>query len=415
MGHFFSFSKSATNTALDASEWALLLFGLILTIGVLGEYKKFPTLLRASHATFELLVVIAIAGELFADGGVFLFSRHLQTISDGEFAAFNKEAGDARDRAAKAELQTAEIRREMADRTLALDATERSQLEQFPKQRFEIITYAGDREARKFSDLVAGALQSSGWSHLGTAPTGFDGTQPIFTGAKVEFSTRAGVHTQAAALSLSSVLSKERIVGAPAQRVVFPQDMNGRPPDIIRITVGVRKQAEDEATDRARLEAQAAELQHELIAQGPRYKLLGGKAGKHFRDSLRSFAGQKIDLRTALRSIDNPEIQTLKILLFAILSSSSLKWSPTLSEVDFVSPEVMVGRSGQATNATQRAAVALAKALGEAGLTDVNGRLLPPVEILGHNKGGGPPSDVVWLMIGAHMSAKNHSTIGANK
>jgi hypothetical protein len=167
MGHFFSFSKSATNTALDASEWALLLFGLILTIGVLGEYKKFPTLLRASHATFELLVVIAIAGELFADGGVFLFSRHLQTISDGEFAAFNKEAGDARDRAAKAELQTAEIRREMADRTLALDATERSQLEQFPKQRFEIITYAGDREARKFSDLVAGALQSSGWSHLG--------------------------------------------------------------------------------------------------------------------------------------------------------------------------------------------------------------------------------------------------------
>jgi hypothetical protein len=177
----------------------------------------------------------------------------------------------------------------------------------------------------------------------------------------------------------------------------------------------VRKQAEDEATDRARLEAQAAELQHELIAQGPRYKLLGGKAGKHFRDSLRSFAGQKIDLRTALRSIDNPEIQTLKILLFAILSSSSLKWSPTLSEVDFVSPEVMVGRSGQATNATQRAAVALAKALGEAGLTDVNGRLLPPVEILGHNKGGGPPSDVVWLMIGAHMSAKNHSTIGANK
>jgi hypothetical protein len=123
---YFALSKSATTVALDVSEVLLLFFGLVLTIGALGEYKKFPRLLRSSHSTFELLVVIGIAGELFADGGVFVFSRHLQTISDGEYAVLNKEAGDARkdagaaiERASKNEKEAAGLRKSAEDESLA--------------------------------------------------------------------------------------------------------------------------------------------------------------------------------------------------------------------------------------------------------------------------------------------------------
>jgi len=107
-------SKSATTTALDVSEVLLLVFGAVLTIGALGEYKKFPRLLRASLATFELLVVIGIAGELLADGAIFVFSRHLQTLSEGEYATLNNEAGIARREAGDAILDAGTARGDAA-------------------------------------------------------------------------------------------------------------------------------------------------------------------------------------------------------------------------------------------------------------------------------------------------------------
>jgi hypothetical protein len=118
MGYFFiSLAKSPTITALDVSEWGLLVFGLILTIGALGEYKRLPGLaLRFfSHTTFELMVAVGIAGEFLADGGVFLFSRHLQAISDGEFAGLNREAADARREAASANKESGKARKDAGD------------------------------------------------------------------------------------------------------------------------------------------------------------------------------------------------------------------------------------------------------------------------------------------------------------
>jgi hypothetical protein len=106
-------SKSFTISALDVSEAALFVFGLALTVGVLGEYKKFPTVLRASLATFEVLVVIGIAGELIADGAIFVFSRHLQTISEGEYAVLNNEAGKANKRSRELELESLSLRKEL--------------------------------------------------------------------------------------------------------------------------------------------------------------------------------------------------------------------------------------------------------------------------------------------------------------
>jgi hypothetical protein len=72
----FSLSKSATSICLDASEIVLLVFGIVLVIGLVGEVAKSEKWKRRVRL-FELMVVFGVAGELMADGGIFLFSRHL--------------------------------------------------------------------------------------------------------------------------------------------------------------------------------------------------------------------------------------------------------------------------------------------------------------------------------------------------
>jgi hypothetical protein len=46
--------------------------------------------------TFEVFVIIGVAGELLADGGIFLFSKHLQAIAELEIATLTRETGDAK-------------------------------------------------------------------------------------------------------------------------------------------------------------------------------------------------------------------------------------------------------------------------------------------------------------------------------
>jgi len=62
-----------------------------------------------------MFVIIGVAGELWADGGIFLFSSHLQTIADLEIAALTREAAEANDRASKNEREAAELRKEAGD------------------------------------------------------------------------------------------------------------------------------------------------------------------------------------------------------------------------------------------------------------------------------------------------------------
>jgi hypothetical protein len=95
MGTLFSLSKSATSIALDTSEIVLLLFGILLTVGLIGEYAKSERW-KKHVKTFEMLVIIGVAGELLADGGIFLFSSHLQTIADQEIADLTVTAGNAK-------------------------------------------------------------------------------------------------------------------------------------------------------------------------------------------------------------------------------------------------------------------------------------------------------------------------------
>lgn len=98
MGYFFSLfslSKSATNSALNWSELALLVFGVVLVIGLVGEYKTLEPHSRRMKL-FEMLVIIGVLGELVGDGGIFVFSNQLQVISESEIADANKKAGEAK-------------------------------------------------------------------------------------------------------------------------------------------------------------------------------------------------------------------------------------------------------------------------------------------------------------------------------
>ena len=96
----FSLSKPWAVAWLSNSEWALLLFGIVLVWGLVGEYfadhkkKEYPRF-KKHKRLFELLVIVGVAGELFADGGIFVFSARLQTISDAEVSTSNERAGNA--------------------------------------------------------------------------------------------------------------------------------------------------------------------------------------------------------------------------------------------------------------------------------------------------------------------------------
>src|ERR1035438_4337888 len=94
MGYFFSLSKSAATVGLEVSEWMLLVFGGVLVLGIFGEYKKLPKrlLLLWPATIFEILVMVGVAGELLGDGGVFIFSSHLQSIEDQELSSLGSNA-----------------------------------------------------------------------------------------------------------------------------------------------------------------------------------------------------------------------------------------------------------------------------------------------------------------------------------
>ena len=102
MGYFLSLSKPATTTGLKTSEWGLLVFGVILVLGVVGELKVPWWSVWVKR--FEWIVLIGIAGELIADGGVFLFGSQLQNISDQEVAQAETSARQAYDSARDAHL-----------------------------------------------------------------------------------------------------------------------------------------------------------------------------------------------------------------------------------------------------------------------------------------------------------------------
>src|ERR1700722_17734253 len=126
MTSLLSPSRSATSTALDVSEIALLIFGIVLVLGLVGEVAKSERWKKRLRI-FELMVIIGVAGELVADGGIFLFSRHLQTITEAEYAGLNKQATDAYNQAESARKEADSFELGIANaRKGAADADERA-------------------------------------------------------------------------------------------------------------------------------------------------------------------------------------------------------------------------------------------------------------------------------------------------
>jgi hypothetical protein len=113
-----SLTKSTVGACLHASEILLLVSGLVLLIGIWGEYRKGEKWKKYLPA-FQVMVLAGIGVELFADAGVFLFSESLQRLEGADIQALDKKARSANDKAAEALGMsiTAEDRSEKADGT----------------------------------------------------------------------------------------------------------------------------------------------------------------------------------------------------------------------------------------------------------------------------------------------------------
>src|ERR1700733_4476761 len=98
MGYFLSLAKGTTEQCLDASELLLLMCGLILAFGAAGEYleehERLPRWMkwaREPRLVFVWMVSISLFGEFAGDAGVYIFSGHLQSISDMELTQLKNE------------------------------------------------------------------------------------------------------------------------------------------------------------------------------------------------------------------------------------------------------------------------------------------------------------------------------------
>ena len=113
----FSLSKPGTSTALDISELLLLLFGLLLVAGLIGEYAESERW-KKYVKIFEMFVIIGVAGELLADGGIFLFSSRLQQITELEIANLTVAAGNAKSSAEGAALAASKAKQSADEASL---------------------------------------------------------------------------------------------------------------------------------------------------------------------------------------------------------------------------------------------------------------------------------------------------------
>jgi hypothetical protein len=204
-------SKSSTDTALDLSEYALLFFGLVLVAGIFGEYKKVPKRIASwPKAVFEILVMVGVAGELLGDGGVFAFSRALQTISDRDLAEMKnrlelstatlsadmhfmdaistanqdalhleiskveQEAARFNEVAERERLARVKVEEQLAWRTLSPVQKETlvAAMRPFPGTRVHITCIVGDAEGGAYAEDFDEIVRRAGWKTTEVSPSG---------------------------------------------------------------------------------------------------------------------------------------------------------------------------------------------------------------------------------------------------
>ncbi|MGA8025635.1 MAG: hypothetical protein WB992_00715 [Bryobacteraceae bacterium] len=158
-----SLSKSATVVGLHLSEVALLVFGVIVVVGLIGELKL--PWWHPRIELFELFVIIGVAGELIADGGVFAFSEHLQSISGIEVASLNHEVNTAKSRADDEEI--ARLRLELALIPKALNTEDQREIANlcrpFAHPDIPIIIESTAGNGRQLAVEIRNALNMAGF------------------------------------------------------------------------------------------------------------------------------------------------------------------------------------------------------------------------------------------------------------
>jgi len=263
MGALGSVSKSTASLGLHISEVVLLAFGLLLAVGLVGEYTKSDKWKEYARLC-ELMVIVGVLGELIGDGGMFLFSEALQSVSDLEVAQLNvkaagaeQKAAEERERAAQAEARAAEanekaeqersarmaIEEQLAHRVLSEEQKKSiaSKLTQFAGIVVGVIACTNDLEIREFATQIRDALAAAGMTPLialdfqGIALTGVGVFLPRDR-LQVEYSAAVGINEALKA-------EKVKLVPGPLLRnldtgwFVTPEEIGDVP---IWVVVGAR-------------------------------------------------------------------------------------------------------------------------------------------------------------------------------
>ena len=277
MGYCISLlSKTQVHAGLGVCEALLLVSALIVVIGLWGEYRT-PSW-NIKYDLFTLLVAIGCAGELIADGGVFLFSHRLEIISDAEVRdavtkagnaktsadSAAQDAGRAKDSADKAETHLAEAdeRAERAEKIATDERLARFRIEQQiagwnldAEKQAKLITeltpykqsafwLSANPSESNFTEMLDGILIASGWVRHKPPPT-----NPIFSillDDKAQIWWGSGIHIELLVSQSDPLLPKaaEALVkglisaGIPAKGHAVRQGLD---PGVIHIAIGKRE------------------------------------------------------------------------------------------------------------------------------------------------------------------------------
>ena len=231
--------KSATESALNDSEIGLLVSGLVLAVGAIGEYLeehgKLPRWMGWPKLVFIGMVVFGLIGEFVGDAGVFVFSGHLQTIGDSEIADLNTK---------RVELAASLLPRDFFNQSEIFAG-----LSRLPPQSL-VFEYASEREPRRVAEQIYSVFRDHNWnafrrqvkdeSQIG------DGVTIIVGGNFPPFPVSSLVHQQESVSKTAAELLRDSLVRSEIEAKIgtnfdrFIVDVHDRdlPPSILIVRVG---------------------------------------------------------------------------------------------------------------------------------------------------------------------------------
>lgn len=197
--------KAALVSSLNTLDVWLIIFGLVVAIGVVGE---------------------SIVGFLH-----WRRSNDLQIVQASENLALQRDVNDARARAFEAQsaLEQFKAPRSLTDEQIARI---RDKLRPFAGQRFGITTYWGIKEPSNFANRIGNdALTPAGW--VSDEKPGI--LVGMATGIELQLDVQSSETTKGAANELVSALAAENI---PATTVIIRYDPAHTYKDIIKMRIG---------------------------------------------------------------------------------------------------------------------------------------------------------------------------------